>query len=248
MTSLSPTQSNVTAALGQFLGAQLGFSAAQVIVGQQNRVAEPQPSSFVVMTPMRVERLATNLDASADVKFTGAIADAILTVSAIEAGSLSAGATIFGVGVQTNTIIVQQISGTSGGVGTYGVTPSQTLSSETLSCGARTVTQSARVVVQLDFHSADQSAGDNAQLISTLLRDEFGTTFFASLAPPLNGVTPFYADDPRQVPFWNAEDQMEWRWVLEAHFEVDQTAQVPQIYADAATVMPISVEAVYPAS
>lgn len=246
MTALSPTQSNVTAALGQFLIATLGLTSAQIIVGQQNRVPEPQSSIFVVMTPIRYERLATNVDDWADVKFTGSISGAVLTVSGVAFGTIAAGAVLFGVGVAVSTKILAQTGGAPGGVGTYTVSPSQTVSSETLSAGAKTLLQSAKVTVQLDFHSADQTAGDNAQIISTLLRDEYGTSFFANLAPTLNGVTPFYADDPRQIPFLNDQQQVEWRWVLDAYFEVEEIASVPQQYGDGAVVDLISVEAVYP--
>ena len=70
--------------------------------------------------------------------------------------------------------------------------------------------------------------------------------FFAALSPPLNGVVPLYADDPRQMPFINAESQYEWRWVLEAKLQVNQAVQIPQQFADSAVVDAISVEAEFP--
>ena len=81
----------------------------------------------------------------------------------------------------------------------------------------------------------------------TALRDEFGVAFFAALAPPLNGVVPLYADDPRQTPFINSEQQYEWRWVIEVCLQVDQTVTVPQTYSDSATVDVVDVSAAYPA-
>jgi hypothetical protein len=47
---------------------------------------------------------------------------------------------------------------------------------------------------------------------------------------------PLYADDPRYMPFVNENQQYEWRWVLEACFQVNQTVVVPKQYADAVDV------------
>ncbi len=248
MIAISPTQSNLTEALGQFLVATLGLTPAQIIVGQQNRVPEPQSTDFVVMTPIRFERLATNIDGSVDVKFIGSIVGTVLTVTSIDFGEISVGSTLSGPNVAAGTVISKQTSGPSGGIGTYTVSISQTIGSETLSAGSKTLLQEARAVVQLDFHSqgSDQTAGDNAQKISTMLRDEYGVNFFANLAPPLNGIAPLHADDPRQTAFENAESQIEWRWVLDAHFQVNQVVSVPQTYGDGAAVELVSVEAEFP--
>ena len=86
---------------------------------------------------------------------------------------------------------------------------------------------SAEATVQLDFHSAGTQASDYAETVSMLLRDEYGVDFFAALAPPLNGVFPLHADDPRHMPFVNDSQQMEWRWILEAHLQVYQVIVVP---------------------
>ena len=216
-----------------------------IIAGQQNRVIEPVNPYFVVMTPIRFTRLATNIDTKADVKFTGSISASTLTVSDVAFGEIELGATVFGTGVAANTIITAFGSG-SGGAGTYTISGSQTIGSQTLSAGQKTLTQEAESVVQIDCHSPDTQGGDLAQIVSTALRDEYATTFFAGLTPPFNDVSPFYADDPKQVPFVNAENAYEWRWVLEAHFQVNQTVVVPQTYADAAAVTLADVNALYP--
>ena len=110
----SPTQSNVLAALRSFLLGVLPSSVG-VYQAQQNRVPEPQEADFVIMTPLRNPRLATNVDGFADVQFTGAITLAVLTVSAVLFGVITPGATLFGTGVALNTIIGTQIAGTPGG-------------------------------------------------------------------------------------------------------------------------------------
>lgn len=252
MLAISPTQSNVVQALGLFLQSVMPAvaadgSAVSVLVGQQNRAAEPAGTTFAVMTPVWFERLWTNVDGAADVKFSGSISGAVMTVSAVQAGSIAAGATVFGPGVAFGTAVGAQASGTPGGAGAYAVSPAQTVAPGTLSAGAKTLTQGAKVTVQVDFHSADSTAGDIAQTVSTALRDEFGVAFFAALAPPLNGVVPLYADDPRQTPFINSEQQYEWRWVIEVCLQVDQTVTVPQTYSDSATVDVVDVSAAYPA-
>lgn len=87
------------------------------------------------------------------------------------------------------------------------------------------VLQSNKVTVQLDVHSDDISdASDMAQTISTLFRDDYAVQFF--LAYP--GITPLYADDPRQVAFQNSEQQYESRYIVEAVLQADQLVTVPQ--------------------
>lgn len=211
-------------------------TGASAVAGLPNRVSEPNNPWFVVLTPISWKRLGTNLDLAADCKFTGSIAGTTLTVSAVQIGMLADNAVVFGAGVTANTSIIQQLSGTTGGVGTYELSVSQNVSSETLSAGTQTLTQSGELTLQLDFHSPDYAAGDFAMTVSTALRDEFGVDFFASQAAPLNGVVPLYADDPRMVPFINEENQWEWRWVLDCKVQVDQTIGISQQYADSATV------------
>lgn len=68
------------------------------------------------------------------VTFTGSIAGNVLTVSAITAGTIVAGAVLSGgTTVATNTTVVTQLTGTTGGVGTYAVNiPEQTVASAAL--------------------------------------------------------------------------------------------------------------------
>jgi len=61
--------------------------------------------------------------------FTGSITTTTLTVSAISAGSIFPSMLITGTGVTANTSIVEQLTGTTGGTGTYKVSASQTVSS-----------------------------------------------------------------------------------------------------------------------
>jgi hypothetical protein len=220
-------------------------TGVDIIAGQPNRAAEPANPFFVVMTPIRFDRLATNVDSVQDVKFTGSIAANLLIVTEVQTGGILVGASVFGEGVAAGTQIIASRTG-SGGIGTYLLSNSQSILSEALSAGWKTLTQNAASTIQCDFHTSDTTAGDFAQTVSTALRDEFGVNFFAGLSPPLNGVVPLYADDPAQRPFVNAESQYEWRYVLDIHLEIEQTIQVPQTFADSVDPTFVSVEASYP--
>jgi hypothetical protein len=325
MTAISPTQAQIQQALRNFLLSVLP-AGTDIVVAVENRVPEPIAPNFAIITPLRFERIETNQDGYADVRFTGSIIpqsavvtgsiapvptapnvmpSGILTVSAVTSGTIAVGsllsgvgiasgtqvtaqltgtgggigtyavnlsqialsttvtaawglltvtavsfgvvlvgATVFGAGVSANTQITAQGTGT-GGVGTYVVSPSQTVGSGVLSSGATVLQQNSISVVQIDCHSGDETAGDLAQIISTSFRDPTAVDFFAGLAAPLNQVAPLYADDPRFVPFRNEADKIEWRYVLEARMQVNQSVLLPQQFMDAAVVVVESVEATF---
>lgn len=241
----SVTQSNVTKQLRAFLLAVLPPGVA-VVLAQGNRVPEPQVGDFVVMTPIRQERIETNVDDYADAAFTGSIAGATMTITDIDDrfpnGKISIGSTIYGVGV--NTVVTTILSG-SGQVGTYTVDPPVTVGAETLSAGAKSIEQQVKFTVQLDFHSAlPGNAGDMAVTVSTLMRDGFAVDQFANQSPNF-GVVPLLADDARQMPFQNAETQLEWRWVVDCWLQVPVVISVPQQFADSVDLDVISVDAEY---
>lgn len=246
MATISPTQSDIAAALRSFLLSVVP-AGVEVILAQANRVPEPASPNFIVMTPLRMPRLSTNVDSDEDVRFNGSISGATMTVTAVTIGAISAANTpMFGPGVASGTVITAQTGGTPGGAGTYTVAPSQTVAPAVFSAGSEMLLQDAEAVFQLDFHSADTTSGDIAQIVSTTLRDGFGVDFFAALPSPQNFVTPLYADDPAQRPFTNDQSQYEYRWVVDCHLEVAQTVSVPQEYAD--TIIPalVDVDATFP--
>lgn len=239
-----PSQSNLQKALRAFLIDVLP-SGVEVIAAQANRVPEPSTSNFVVMTPTRMQRLRTNVSTEEDVKFTGSVSGTTLTITSVDFGAVVVGSELFGVGVATGTTIVSQDSGTDGGAGTYTVSVSQTIASEVLSAGRRVVEQAVEWTVQLDFHSADTSAAANmATVVSTLIRDPYGIDQFEGQSPNY-GVVPLHADDPRQAPFINENQQFEWRWVLEACLQVDHTVSLVHQYADSIDLVTIDAE-LYP--
>lgn len=231
-----------------------------VLQAQQNRIPEPRGAEFVIMTEIRRQRISTNRDEESDTLFFGSTSGTVLTVLNVTGGigefiigvtpigwhgygTIEIGAVLTGEDVISGTRIVAQLTGTPGGVGTYTITPSQTLANRPLSTGALEIAQATQVAIQLDIHGP--SSADNAQTISTLLRDQYGVQSFADQDPNY-GVAPLYADDPVQRPFLNDSQQWETRWVVEALLEVHPVIAVSQQYADVVSVQLISVEAVYP--
>lgn len=239
--SISPTQSDIFTVLRNFLIQIL--PAIPIQQGQANRVAEPFSGDFVVMWPLRLPRLATNIDSSVDAVFTGSIAGTTMTITNVNpafTGKISVGSTIFGVNVANNTTVTGLGSGT-GGLGTYTVAPSQTIGSETLAAGTTSLLQKAECVIQIDVHGPNGM--NNAQIITTAFRDDYACEFFSEAN---QNIAPLYADDARQMPFINAEQQFEDRYVIEAHLQVNQTVVIGRQFAQAAEVDVISVDATYP--
>lgn len=245
--TISPTQSDIQKALGLFLMDVTGLSTAAIVAAIPNKVAEPKFPNFIVMTLLRFERISTSVDGYEDVKFLGTVASQVLTVSQMIAGTIESGDPLSGTGVPFGTIIVSQIDGVSGGVGTYNINSEIAISQQAvLSAGTKSITMSSVAVVQLDFHSDGYASSGFAQTVSATFRDPYGVEFFAGLDAPLNTIGPLYADQPAMRPFVNAEKNYEWRWVLEARLQVNQTVSVPQQFFDSITVQLIDVDAVYP--
>lgn len=77
---------------------------------------------------------ATGSIAAATGSFTGSIADDIMTITAVGSGVVVPGGILSGTNVVSGTQVLGQLTGTTGGVGTYRVTPgSQTVASTTIS-------------------------------------------------------------------------------------------------------------------
>lgn len=194
------------------------------------------------MWPIRRERLRTNIDAYVDAKFVGSIVGMWLTITNVIRGELAVGSALFGTGVMLGTAVTALGSG-SGGLGTYLVSPSQNCAQGVISAGTIRATQATRVVMQLDIHGPNSA--DNVEVISTMFRDGYAVREFL---PAGLAVSPLYADDPKQMPFLNDQQQYENRWVLEAHIQADQTVfGLPQEFMDDVTVNLIDVPQAYPA-
>lgn len=246
---ITPCEEDIFRALTAFLVGVLP-PGTQVFQGQANRVSEPRCQPYVVMWPILMPRLATNLNLYADAVYTGSIAGTTLTITAVDSDfagpPLGPARTVLGDTVATGTVIVKQLTGAPpGGAGTYSVTPAQSVASGPLAAGVQTITQDAEYTIQCDVHGdPDQgTAGDDAQTISTLFRDDYAVT---ALAATGFDITPLYCGDPRQAPFTNGEQQVEDRYTVDLHLQVNQTITVPQEFAAQLETDVISVDASYP--
>jgi len=231
---ISITESDIFTAIGNLLTVFL--PALEIIQGQTNRVVEPSCSDFIVMWPLSRTRLETNIDYDSDTQIVGSINDNILNVTSLT-GTIYRGTLLFSLGLPVNGCpILCQNDGPVGGVGYYQTQNAPNLKSQTFYCGSHGVMQPTEFVVQCDVHGP--CSGDNATTISSLWRDDYG----ASLAITQGGlIAPFYADDPRQMPFINAEQQYEERWVVDLHMQVNMTVNVPQQFADELSITTIDV-------
>jgi hypothetical protein len=68
---------------------------------------------------------------------TAVIAATTMTVATVGSGTLYPGASVMGTGIIPGTIILSQVSGTTGGAGVYTVSISQTFASGTITTGAK---------------------------------------------------------------------------------------------------------------
>lgn len=98
--------------------------------------------------------------------------------------------------------------------------------------GQTTALAPTKITYQLDVHGPNSA--DNAQTISTLLRDDYAVQSFINSG--LGDITPLHASDPSQQPFTNAEGQYETRWIVEAVLQANIAVTVPQDYATALKV------------
>jgi hypothetical protein len=238
--ALSLTEIQAFTALRTFLLTVLP-SGIEVLRAQANQVPEPQGSDFVMMTPLLRSRLATNVDTHEDCAFTGSITGNTLTVTAMKLGTITVGATLFGAGIAAGTTITAPGTG-AGGVGTYTVSQSQTVGSETIACGSKSMLQETQLNVQVDVYGPN--SGDNAQIITTTFRDGYAVDVFASSG---FDVAPLYTDDAKQTPFISGESQYESRWTINCVMQINPVVTVPQQFADQLQAGLIDVQAQYPA-
>lgn len=230
--TLSLTEAQVLTALRSFLLSVLP-SGTEVVRGQDNRVPEPGVANFVVMTPLMQPRLGTNEVSYFDDVFTGSIGTGVLTVESIDrlqlglsTGMLLLDAVWPTMNLAVGTVIVAQLTGSLGGTGTYTVAPSQTVASETMYAGTRDDLVPVELVVQLDVRGP--RSGDNTRVIEVLFRSSYGVDAMAASG---FDVSPLYCSDPRQAPFENDSQQIEYRWSLDLHLQINPIIGTPQTFA-----------------
>jgi len=233
MSALSITESNIFQALGQFLQSVLpaGF---EVMRGQVNRVAEPAVADYAVMWPILRERLATNSDSYDDIAFVGSINLTTLTVRQILESKPAVGQVLTANGIVAGTTITAPLIVNPDGTGTYTVSPSQAMPSETIQAGSKNLMQAMKITMQCDVHGPNSA--DNAQIITTVFRDENAVATFDASG---FGVEPLYCDDPHQAPFENGEQQVEERWIITMAMQANPSVSLPQQFAGALKLNPV---------
>jgi len=239
--SLNLTESNIFSALRSYLLTVLP-AGIEVVRGLDNLVAEPIGPNFITMTPIGRERLETNVDGYADVAFVGSISGATMTVTSISLGAITVGAQLLGNNLAANSSVTALGTGT-GGIGTYTVSPSQTVSSQVIAAGVSTLLQPIKVTIQLDIHGP--ASADNTQLITTTWRDEYAVDQLALTNSGFD-LAPLYHSEPQQLPFLNAEQQIEERYVVDLVLQANPIVTVPQQFASALNIEIIEVGATYP--
>lgn len=242
--TLSLTQTQRFTALRSFLLGVLPPGTA-VVRAQVNRVAQPAGSNYVVMTQLFHRPLATNQTNYFDNVVVGSIDNTTLTVTAVTQGALSPGVLLLDsvwptMNIAVGTTIVSQLTGETGGVGTYQVSSSQLVGSETIYAGQRVDLLPAQWTVQVDVYGP--ASADNAQVIETLFRSEYATDAFGSYG---YDVQPLYCDDAHQVPLIDAEQQFEERWTLDLNLQFNALVGTSQQFATEAQVETIEAAVVY---
>ncbi len=170
---------------------------------------------------------------------TAGIASNVMTVSTVlRDGPVAFGQDVFGNGVTQGCYVVVQLSGAPGGPGAYRVSPTADVApGATLYLGTSSMVKKTEAVFQIDVHGP--LSADNATAIETFFRDGSAVTAMAG-----TGVTPLYADDARQSPFLNAEDQFEERWSVDVHLQIDPATIVPQYFIGTLDMTVASIDAV----
>jgi hypothetical protein len=245
MSSISITEAQIFAAIGNVLTA-FGLVSASglaipIVRGQVNRVPEPASPDFAVMWPIHRDRLATNVRLTSDNALTGSISGTVLTVSALNGGSVAIGQPVYGLTTAPNTVILSQIGGAPSGVGTYAVSVAQTVPSGPLYCGTTQAMQPMELTIQVDVHGP--ASADNVTRIATLWRDQFGVDACQAQG---DIIAPLYTSDPRQMPFDNAEQQVEERWSIDLCCQANPVVTVTQQFAAELTITTIPVDVIYP--
>lgn len=102
---------------------------------------------------------------------------------------------------------------------------SQTAHSYDPVAGTLAISRSTSLHFQLDVYGPN--ASDNAQVITTLFRDDFGFQFFKP-----RGLAPLYCDDGQQMPLVSAEKQYIARWMMRGVLQTNLAISTPAEFAD----------------
>lgn len=137
------TGAAVTPGLKVYANNTTGAASAYAVTGSPTTIGTSTTSTIAAGTSSVTGSIA--LPVAGATVGPGTV-PAILTVTAVGSGVLYPGTTLSGTGVATGTLLVAQLSGTTGGIGTYSVSIPQTVASTTISGTYGLLTVSGTVV------------------------------------------------------------------------------------------------------
>ena len=104
-----------------------------------------------------------------------------------------------------------------------------------------TIKRPTQYTIQGDFYGA--RAGDRAQAITTLFRDEIACQ---ALSASGFDIQPLYASDPQQLPIVTGEEQYLERWTANFELQMNPTLTLAIETANTLAVGVLNVDRVYP--
>jgi len=235
----------------QFLQSLLPVGT-EVVRAQTNRVPAPKSPLFVYMTPLLRTPLSKSIVSTHDVLLTGSIAEQVLTVTALQQGRILPWLPLIGPTVTPGTRILPFAQGSgNGGLGTYLVSPAQTVAETSMKAGSMAVMQPTQLDMQIDFYGLD--SGDAAQTVAAVFQTEYAVNELDAYGLPLRdaegavlldgfgnelqqvftiSVAPLYAGVARNIAFVSSESQYQARWSLDVSLQINPIVYLPQEFAD----------------
>jgi len=125
-----------TAIIASFAGTD---GSQRVTIGSEIFAAQFYSAVRALGSWAQLKSLKIGSNQAPDAVVTGSIAAAVMTVTAVTSGVIVAGGTVSGAGVLDGTRIISQLTGTPGGIGTYSVTLSQTVTLHPLTMASPTL-------------------------------------------------------------------------------------------------------------
>lgn len=245
--SLNLTQSLTLQALGEFVLSVLpSFVMAQVVIGEENQVAEPNFSDYVVMTPVTRRRTAYNVDFYQPLSGTKTAEQSIALTIQID---------VHGPNSADNSDVLSTLLRDPYAVTFFQPPPARLTAS--VAADVLTVTGNSSGAVFLGGALADATGNLAAGTAVTGFgtgTGGLGTYLVApSQAVPSEAMTlyipyvlaPLYAESPVQTPFLNGEQQVEYRWSIDVVFQAKPVVTIPQDFATSVAIDAIDATAVY---
>ena len=166
--ALNSTGAAVTPGLKVYVNNTTGAISSFALTGTPSTAGTSTASTIAANTTVAAVSVTGSIAIPVAGATTGnAIAPAILTVSAVATGTLYPGIPIAGANVTSGTTIIAQLTGTTGGVGTYSVSIAQTAASATVTATYGILTVGGTVVAGYAVGQS-LSAGSAGTVITAL--------------------------------------------------------------------------------